>query len=50
MCSTTTGLGMWVGGGADLCIHVSTIHVHLASILVDDAADFVNALLVHSVG
>lgn len=35
-------------GTTYLCIHVGTIHVHLATILMDDIADIVNALLIHS--
>ena len=35
-------------GTAHLCVHVGTIHVHLATILMDDIADIVNALLIHS--
>ena len=35
-------------GTTYLCIHVGTIHVHLATVLMDDIADIVNALLIHS--
>ena len=35
-------------GTAHLCIHVGTIHVHLATVLMDDIADIVNALLIDS--
>ena len=32
-----------------LCIHVGAVHVHLATVLVNDAADLVDTLLVHAV-
>ncbi len=35
-------------GTAHLCIHVGTVHVHLTTIFMDDIADIVNALLIHS--
>ena len=33
-----------------LSIHVGTVHVDLATILMDDVADLINAFLVHSMG
>lgn len=41
-------LAEWSGqGGAHLCIHVCTIHVHLPSTLMDDVAHLINTLLIH---
>mmetsp|Transcript_26413 Transcript_26413/g.67196 ORF Transcript_26413/g.67196 Transcript_26413/m.67196 type:complete len:1036 (+) Transcript_26413:699-3806(+) len=36
-------------GQPHLRVHVGAVHVHLAAVLVDDAADLVHPLLVHSV-
>lgn len=33
-----------------LCVHVGPVHVHLAAVLVDDAADLIHTLLVHTWG
>lgn len=36
-------------GAAYLSVHVGTVHVHLTAVVVDDLADCVHILLVHTV-
>lgn len=36
-------------GKPHLSVHVGTVHVHLSTVLMDDVADLINALLVHTV-
>mmetsp|Transcript_30563 Transcript_30563/g.85618 ORF Transcript_30563/g.85618 Transcript_30563/m.85618 type:complete len:299 (-) Transcript_30563:1347-2243(-) len=38
------------GGQAHLGVHVGSVHVHLATVLVDDVADLVDVVLVHPMG
>lgn len=33
-----------------LCVHISTVQVDLSSVLVDEIADIINALLKHTEG